>query len=1014
MRDEAMLDPAPPSYPDLTHPPHSPTKNSLGLHPTAERSTSSFGSTHPIQPIHPGDEIRKYEFERRRKKIFRISASIAVFVVLIGGIIIIIGLTGSFNNPTSKDQYYNSLRITYTTSPFPSSKDSDASSPTIPVSSSPAVIAIPAQTSLAQPPAASTAILTSTQTATVSGTPVSEIGFSIKHVASGRCINPVNGSANPTNDDFAVLADNCGANSKFTFTAAGSLRHSSGKCLHPFRGSANPTDNTEIVFFDGCDEPRLQFTLAGAKLKHVMSGKCVHPLGGSPNPASGTHLHSPKQLLAKVPVFKQLSRSSSRASSFKERVAQHSQEILGSDTKNWHVKTKPRWFNKSQQSIEVVAERIAAISEFSEMEQAYNKELNGLKSHLSNILGAGEKTMPASDQITIVEFIQKLNEVIEVSDLACEISNKDNDEKSVSLCKTLDCSHIYSSYAASFPAVNSILSQSEELLEGDIKKSLTLLRKPIERSLWYRFYIRQISQLLSSTDSEQIKQIGFTLKKWTEFIKSSAMDGKFDDFENVCKFEDTMDTTKVKMSENNKDTKFVRTYLTRPNECFKNSKTLVLFSAASQINWNMTLQRKKKTHPRRQLVILRDSLLVLKEKANTKPGEQPFELMFPPFPLEEINANVYDGNTKFPNTVEIVNKKSRDLLLFQFGTTDARKTFHERFNKAKNELLQVMQVMQGKQELEFSPSHSTTSLSKEILPIESSSIVFDLPCRLYKLISNEWSDFGLCQFRLTRTNSHSILDVRMKGVHRVLLTVAIQHAKIVQENDKHIRIYSLFGKTNHLIKMKKPDLVQVMETLNELSKSQINGSQSVDEIEPCQEEEVAVAPAGTEESKDVEELKKGENNKMTGSPQQSILSVAEEGRGISQTDSAKTECARAPSFSEIIQLFEQKSNSSSTVRRNSITFDTESTTNDKDTIIQLRDQLMLAQKENAKLRDEIVKLKASNNVRLTRMDTFLEMQKEFEEERDLMKVENEKLKRQVEMLLAMVQKDQFAEGCKEI
>ncbi|KAJ3117874.1 hypothetical protein HK098_006084 [Nowakowskiella sp. JEL0407] len=813
LSESVMLAPVPSPYADPAYMQNARQNNGLIINGApADLSTSSFGSTYPIQPSLPADDKRKVDVESR-KKLFRILASIGVIVVIIAAIVVIIGLTGAFNNAASKsDNYNNSLSLTYSSSPFPSSSDLDAVSPSLPTSSTRLSLTTSARTT--QIGVTNTITLTST---VLVSTPPPEVPFSIKHVASGRCINPVDGSANPANNAVAVLTDNCGANSKFTLTSGGSLRHSSGKCFHPLGGSANPPDNTEIVFYDVCDEARLQFTFTGTKLRHVPSGKCIHPLGGSANPTSGTHLvfygvcdvgildynksfsdkilngstsvqslaeigcetrkhtkyktekivwfktpskkkfkrlcfeHQRNKYLAlnhqtteETPlnqtstlqkafilwtlalVLKGFGRTSSRASKIKEKVAQHSQEILGSEIKSWYVKTSPMWFNKSQQYIEVVAERFAEMSEFSEMLRAYNKEISGLKTHLSIILVSGEKNMLANDQNTINAFIEELKEVIELSNLACEISNQNNDE----------ISPVVTFFPPTLLAVNSILSQTEELTQDDIKKSLMLLRKPIERALGYRCYIRQISQSLSSTYNEKFKEIGISLKKWTEFIKSNAMDG--------------------------------------------NSMTLKT-SASLMIRW---------THLR------------------------------------------------IPEYGEIVNKISGDLLLFQFGTTDVRTIFRERFNKAKNKLCK------GKQELDISPSHSQTIVLK-------------------------------------------------------------------------------IGKTMHLIKLKKDDLLFVMGILEKKE------FKSVDDINSLKQTFVEQVEISKKDRK-VKDLDSDSNQQMEDSPQETIL-VADEEKAI------------------------------------------------------------------LRLEGELSQEKA------TRIDTFLKAKNKIEEERDELRVENEKLRRRIEMLIASMQ-----------
>ncbi|KAJ3130282.1 hypothetical protein HK098_004329 [Nowakowskiella sp. JEL0407] len=125
-----------------------------------------------------------------------------------------------------------------------------------------------------------------------------------------------------------------------------------------------------------------------------------------------------------------------------------------------------------------------------------------------------------------------------------------------------------------------------------------------------------------------------------------------------------------------------------------------------------------------------------------------------------------------------------------------------------------------------------------------------------------------------------------------------------------------------------------------------------------------------------------EGGKMNDSPKQSILSVIEDEREISKTDSTKTEFDSClPSVSEIVRLFEKKSNPPK-VRQSSIISGIDSTAIKKDTVIHLREQF---------------------HFRVNRIDRFLETKKSVEEEREVMMVENGKLRRRVEMSTALAQ-----------
>jgi len=83
-----------------------------------------------------------------------------------------------------------------------------------------------------------------------------------KHKTSGLCIQPNSGSYSPADDERLVLKW-CGhAAAKFRFTAGGSIQHvGSGRCWHPLDGLEYPHDDTEVVLHRGCNENRLKFIL---------------------------------------------------------------------------------------------------------------------------------------------------------------------------------------------------------------------------------------------------------------------------------------------------------------------------------------------------------------------------------------------------------------------------------------------------------------------------------------------------------------------------------------------------------------------------------------------------------------------------------------------------------------------------------------------------------------------------------------------------------------------------------
>ncbi|WP_437284293.1 hypothetical protein [Sorangium sp. So ce406] len=82
----------------------------------------------------------------------------------------------------------------------------------------------------------------------------------LKHVPSGRCVHPDQGTA--YNNVGLILNGYCGPEARLSFdvTSGGSLQNAeTGRCVHPQGGSATPAEGTDLIFYDGCDEARLRF-----------------------------------------------------------------------------------------------------------------------------------------------------------------------------------------------------------------------------------------------------------------------------------------------------------------------------------------------------------------------------------------------------------------------------------------------------------------------------------------------------------------------------------------------------------------------------------------------------------------------------------------------------------------------------------------------------------------------------------------------------------------------------------
>ncbi|WP_437685300.1 hypothetical protein [Sorangium sp. So ce176] len=82
----------------------------------------------------------------------------------------------------------------------------------------------------------------------------------LKHVPSGMCVHPNQGTA--YNNVGLILNGYCGPEARLSFdvTSGGSLQNAeTGRCVHPQGGSATPAEGTDLIFHDGCDEARLRF-----------------------------------------------------------------------------------------------------------------------------------------------------------------------------------------------------------------------------------------------------------------------------------------------------------------------------------------------------------------------------------------------------------------------------------------------------------------------------------------------------------------------------------------------------------------------------------------------------------------------------------------------------------------------------------------------------------------------------------------------------------------------------------
>ncbi|AUX29028.1 MULTISPECIES: hypothetical protein [Sorangium] len=116
--------------------------------------------------------------------------------------------------------------------------------------------------------------------------------YKIVQHTSGKCFVPEGGATKPDNDTPLVLSSSCSTlASSFRVLASGLLKHvPSGLCIHPNQGTAY--NGVALILNPSCaPEARLSFDVtSGGSLQNSETGRCVHPLGGSATPAEGTNL----------------------------------------------------------------------------------------------------------------------------------------------------------------------------------------------------------------------------------------------------------------------------------------------------------------------------------------------------------------------------------------------------------------------------------------------------------------------------------------------------------------------------------------------------------------------------------------------------------------------------------------------------------------------------------------------------------------------------------------------------
>ncbi|WP_437727540.1 hypothetical protein [Sorangium sp. So ce861] len=120
--------------------------------------------------------------------------------------------------------------------------------------------------------------------------PVDE--YKIVQHTSGKCFTTQGGSTTPAEGTPLVLSNSCSTlASSFTRLPSGLLKHvPSGYCVHPNQGTAN--NGVNLILYPSCAPvARLSFNVtSGGSLQNAQTGRCVHPAGGSATPAEGTNL----------------------------------------------------------------------------------------------------------------------------------------------------------------------------------------------------------------------------------------------------------------------------------------------------------------------------------------------------------------------------------------------------------------------------------------------------------------------------------------------------------------------------------------------------------------------------------------------------------------------------------------------------------------------------------------------------------------------------------------------------
>lgn len=120
--------------------------------------------------------------------------------------------------------------------------------------------------------------------------------FLIQHRASGKCLVPYGGAADPADHTAIVYSDDCttqrGPAIQYKMSPSGQISQvSSGKCLMPATATDSPADYTVLTLRSNCidNQSMMRFKiLPNGQIQHVSSGKCFLPAGGNNNPANDT------------------------------------------------------------------------------------------------------------------------------------------------------------------------------------------------------------------------------------------------------------------------------------------------------------------------------------------------------------------------------------------------------------------------------------------------------------------------------------------------------------------------------------------------------------------------------------------------------------------------------------------------------------------------------------------------------------------------------------------------------